>query len=113
MACHQLVQSSLRMWENEWYQYQIDLYSEEEFLPRLERMETSMSVCSFKRIWGKGTLYSPRFRKLINDFVEKALPKKCEYSGQVQMEHNQGVKWINFPLHFKLTTYARRYESQT
>ena len=77
-AYTQLVQSSLRMWENEWYQYQIGLYSEEEFLPRLERMESSMSVCSFKRIWGKGSLYSPSFRELINGFIDKASPKKCK-----------------------------------
>ena len=25
--------------------------------------------------------------------------------------YNQCVKWIVFPLHFKTTTYARRYEA--
>ena len=78
MAYTQLVQSSLRMWENEWYQYQIGLYSKEEFLPRLERMESSMSICSFKRIWGNGNLYSPSFRELINGLIDKAPPIKCE-----------------------------------
>ena len=76
-AYNQLVQSSFRMWENEWYQYQMGLYSEEEFLPRLARIESTMSMCSFRKVWKDGALYSPSFRNLVNGMIEESTNSEC------------------------------------
>jgi hypothetical protein len=76
-AYGQIVQSIFRNWENEWYQYQTGLFSEEEFLPRIGRMERAISFCSYQQIWGDGSAYSVGLRELVNGFIAKAQFEEC------------------------------------
>ena len=76
-AFNMLIQANLRMWENEWYQYQAGLFSEDEFEPRLIRWERSMGSCSYQRPWDNGIMFSPSFRNVINSLIEQAPPIEC------------------------------------
>ena len=76
-AFNMLMTSNLRMWENEWYQYELGLFTAEEFEPRLVRWERSMADCGYQRNWGTGRAYSPGFREVINELIKKAPPVDC------------------------------------
>jgi len=63
-----LIQSSFRMWENEYYQYEMGLFDEAEFLPRIDRWKAAISRSpGRKQVWNMSrTGYSPEFRDLID-----------------------------------------------
>jgi len=68
-----LIQNAIfRIWENEWYQYQIGLFEEDEFSPRLERWERNIRIRpGYRNTWnGVREQYSPGFREILDGFVE-------------------------------------------
>ena len=65
-----LFNSQLRMWENEWYQYQIGLFDEEEFVPRMQNWENIFQNEGYRGIWGTVRSYhSEGFREIIDGFI--------------------------------------------
>ena len=67
-----MIAGNLRLWENEWYQYQRGLYEPEEFEPRLKiwrRMVNTPGVIFVWREWQKDA-FSPEFSALIDSFIE-------------------------------------------
>ena len=67
-----LLNSQLRMWENEWYQYSQGLYDAEEFEPRLGIWKREMRNGRHQAFWTfwRDT-YSPGFRSLIDEYVNE------------------------------------------
>ena len=65
-----MVNANLRIWENEWYQFQIGLYDETEFAPRLERWGRTMASTGYRQAWQifRGQ-FSPGFREEIDSVV--------------------------------------------
>ena len=65
-----MVQSNLRLWENEWYQYEIGLFDEDEFAPRLANWENIFQAEGYREIWaGIGQYHSEGFREIIDGFL--------------------------------------------
>lgn len=64
--------TQLRMWENEWYQYNQGLFEPEEFEARSTIWRREMGTGRYQRFWNsfKDT-YSPDFRILIDDLVNE------------------------------------------
>jgi hypothetical protein len=65
------VHGVFRAWENEWYQFQQGLFSDDEFIPRRERWRRNMTEDAlFRDSWldTRGT-FSPGFRAEIDIFV--------------------------------------------
>lgn len=59
--------ASLRMWENEWFQFQNGLFDEEEFKPRMEVWRGLTRFPGFKDLWNaQSNSYSPDFRNELN-----------------------------------------------
>ena len=59
--------ASLRMWENEWFQYQNGLFAEEEFAPRMEVWRGMSRFPGFRDLWNaQRNSYSPNFRNQMN-----------------------------------------------
>ena len=52
--------SQFRMWENEWYQYKMGLFDEEEFNSRVNTWKTNINVSINQNIW----------KSIRNDFSE-------------------------------------------
>ena len=64
--------TQLRMWENEWYQYQNGLFDETEFEPRLNLWRNSMSNPYNIVVWKQARLdYSPDFRELLDSLIQE------------------------------------------
>ena len=76
-AYRQIIQTALRNWENEFYQYQVGLYSEEEFEPRRERMLRVIENCGVQNVWRDGSNYSEGFRNLMNSAIENSAGIAC------------------------------------
>lgn len=70
-AFNLLASANLRMWENEWYQFQLGLFEEEEFEPRLERWERRMETSpGFQDLWKSAReTYAQGFRSIMDEFV--------------------------------------------
>ena len=63
-----LVQSNMRMWENEYYQYKIGLFDDKEFEPRLERWKFITRAPGRREVWQSvRSGYSPDFRALMDE----------------------------------------------
>jgi len=59
--------ASLRMWENEWFQYQNGLFDEDEFAPRMEVWKGLSVFPGFRDMWNsQSNSYSPSFRAQLN-----------------------------------------------
>ena len=69
-----LYRSQLRMWENEWYQYQQGLFEDEEFVPRMNLWRTSLDSEAYIIFWNtiKDT-HSPSFREQIDQIIAENL----------------------------------------
>jgi len=64
--------ANLRMYENEWYQYQQGLFEEEEFLPRIETWKRTFSNPSFRFVWEMFEVeMSPSFRNRVIALLEE------------------------------------------
>ena len=67
--------TQLRMWENEWYQYQNGLFDETEFEPRLNLWRNSMSNPYNILVWEQARLnFSPDFRELLDNLIQEPNP---------------------------------------
>ena len=63
-----LVQSNLRMWENEHYQYKAGLFDDDEFGPRLDRWRVVARSPGRRWVWASVREgYSSEFRELMDD----------------------------------------------
>jgi len=67
-----LANSIFRIWENEWYQYQLGLYEEEEFTPRLARWERNIrGSTGYRDMWLRSReQFSSGFQNIIDGFIE-------------------------------------------
>ena len=66
------IQSQLRMWENEFYQYQIGLFDSDEFEARTNTWKQEMSVPANLGIWRSSeNMYAPDFRIYLNELIDK------------------------------------------
>jgi hypothetical protein len=64
--------AALRMWENEWYQYQNGLFDQSEFTPRMEVWRALARNPSFRDQWRSSmTRYSPDFREQMDILIEE------------------------------------------
>jgi hypothetical protein len=68
---HFFVMSQLRMWENEWYQYQKGLFDQKEFDSRVNTWKTNIAVPINAIIWTniRGA-FSEDFRDYLNAIME-------------------------------------------
>lgn len=67
-----LYRSQLRMWENEWYQYQQGLFDDEEFEPRMNLWRTSLDAQPYVDFWNLiRNTHSPSFREQIDQIIEE------------------------------------------
>ena len=66
-----MVQSNFRLWENEWYQYQIGLFEEDEFEPRIQNWASLFeNLEGYVTIWeGSGQYYAVEFREVIDSLI--------------------------------------------
>ena len=66
------VASLLRMWENEFYQYQIGLFDSDEFEARTNTWKQEMSVTANLGIWRSSeNMYAPDFRNYLNTMISE------------------------------------------
>ena len=64
--------TQLRMWENEWYQYQQNLFDAAEFESRLELWDFSMNFQINREVWDTQRYsFSSDFRDLIDGMAEE------------------------------------------
>tara|TARA_Y100000588_G_scaffold184970_1_gene198849 strand:- start:366 stop:827 length:462 start_codon:yes stop_codon:yes gene_type:complete len=62
--------TQLRMWENEWYQYQQNLFDAAEFESRLELWEVSMSFQINQEVWETQRYsFAVNFRNLLDNMI--------------------------------------------
>jgi len=62
--------SQLRMWENEWYQYKMGLFDEEEFNSRVNTWKTNINVSINQNIWKSiRNDFSKDFRVYLNNLM--------------------------------------------
>ncbi len=66
-----MILSNLRMWENEWYQYQIGLFEQAEFEPRLVGWGNLVrNIPGYTLIWERNRdTFSPEFRDQIDSLI--------------------------------------------
>ena len=65
------IASLLRMWENEFYQYQIGLFDSDEFEARTNTWKQEMSVTANLGIWRSSeNMYAPDFRIYLNELID-------------------------------------------
>ena len=65
-----LYRTQLRMWENEWYQYQQGLFEDEEFEPRLNLWRTALDGPLYIEFWGTvRDTHSPGFRDQLDRII--------------------------------------------
>ena len=63
--------TQLRMWENEWYQYQQNLFDAAEFESELELWDFSMNFQINREVWDTQRYsFSSDFRDLIDGMAE-------------------------------------------
>lgn len=69
-----MVAGNLRLWENEWYQYQQGLFEPAEFEPRLNIWRNMVNSPGVIRVWegGQRDAFSPEFAALIDSLIEDA-----------------------------------------
>ena len=66
-----LLNAQLRMWENEWYQYNQGLFEPNEFEPRMELWKGEMQSGRHRVVWDQfREAYSVEFRALIDEMVD-------------------------------------------
>ena len=67
-----MIAGNLRLWENEWYQYQRGLFEPEEFEPRLNIWRRMVNSPGVVRVWNEGQreAFSPEFAALIDSLIE-------------------------------------------
>jgi len=64
------IQSVFRTWENEYYQYEQGLYTQDEFAPRLIRIARNMAAPMYRQAWeSQRETFSPSFRAEIDRIV--------------------------------------------
>lgn len=64
---HAIANANFRIWENEWYQYQQGLFTEEEFNPRLRMWASSLRQPAYPRVWQiSRESFSPGFREQVD-----------------------------------------------
>ena len=69
---HFWILSQLRMWENEFYQYQIGLFDSDEFEARTNTWKQEMSVTANLGIWRSSeNMYAPDFRNYLNTMISE------------------------------------------
>jgi len=68
-----MIAGNLRLWENEWYQYQQGLFEPEEFEPRIYIWERIINGApGMQRVWEEQReAYSPEFQALIDSLIKK------------------------------------------
>lgn len=66
-----MIAGNLRLWENEWYQYQQGLFEPGEFEPRIYIWKKMINDApGIKRMWGmQRESYSPEFKALIDSLI--------------------------------------------
>lgn len=67
-----MIAGNLRLWENEWYQYQRGLFEPEEFEPRINIWRRIVNTPGIIYIWEEGQrdAFSPEFSALIDSLIE-------------------------------------------
>lgn len=67
---HFFAMSQFRMWENEWYQYQMGLFDEEEFNSRVNTWKSNIDVAINQNIWRSIRKdFSEDFRVYLNNLM--------------------------------------------
>ena len=67
-----IVNGQLQVWENEYYQYKLGLYDEDQFQPRRAAWAMNLKPKGIREVWQVvRNTYSPEFRKEIDDIVAK------------------------------------------
>lgn len=71
-AAGTVFRAQLRMWENEWYQYQQGLFEDEEFAPRVETWKQVLTSQYFRGLWSSQLRlqHAPEFRSEIDQLIE-------------------------------------------
>ena len=66
------VLSQLRIWENEFFQYQKGLFEADEFEARTNTWKVNISITSTLNVWRNSeTQFAPRFRNYLNDIINE------------------------------------------
>ena len=66
------VLSQLRIWENEFFQYQKGLFETDEFEARTNTWKVNISIMSTLNVWRNNeTQFAPRFRNYLNDIINE------------------------------------------
>ena len=66
------VLSQLRIWENEFFQYQKGLFEADEFEARTNTWKVNISITSTLNVWRNNeTQFAPRFRNYLNDIINE------------------------------------------
>lgn len=67
-----MIAGNLRLWENEWYQYQQGLFEPEEFEPRINIWRRIVNNPGIIRVWkgGQRDAFSPEFSALIDSLID-------------------------------------------
>ena len=69
-----IAMANIRMWENEWYQYQKQLYEEDEFLTRSSLWPGVLAQPGFRAIWeDQKNAYAPDFREYLDEKLMELL----------------------------------------
>ena len=68
-----MIAGNLRLWENEWYQYQQGLFEPEEFEPRIYIWKQMIDHApGIKKMWEtQRGAYSPEFKALIDSLIDE------------------------------------------
>jgi len=62
--------SQLRMWENEFYQFQIGLYDSDEFEPRTNVWRRQIAIPATEAVWRRTEdSFAPNFRNHLNGII--------------------------------------------
>ena len=75
MRFSQIALANFRLWENEWYQYQIGLFDIEEFEPRFVMWTRLLRSPAYRSIWADmKNSFAPGFRQKIDSLVSETEP---------------------------------------
>ena len=67
-----LVNSNLRLWENEFYQYKAGLFGEEDFVARSSTWPDVIGFPGFMQEWVRNRrAFEPEFREYVNSLLEE------------------------------------------
>lgn len=62
--------SQLRMWENEFYQFQAGLYDSDEFEPRTNVWRRQIAIAATEAVWRRTEdSFAPNFRNYLNGII--------------------------------------------